>query len=127
MSWPAGGDEQTYRYGQAGRATRQPMAPRDARTEPDHVCPPDAADYTFRVYTESIYVVNNGIKSRCSRRARQRREGRVTPAGGFAMRQNAHGASKAAAVRETPDHKASDRTAEPATPRPRQRRPDRRC
>src|SRR5262245_57324427 len=60
MSWPAGGDEQPYRYGQAERATRQPMAPRGARTEPDHACPPDAANYKFRVYTESIYVVRDG-------------------------------------------------------------------
>jgi len=60
VSWPAGGDEQPYRYGQAGRATRQPMAPRGARTEPDHACPPDAGNYTFKVYTESIYVVRDG-------------------------------------------------------------------
>src|SRR5258706_528861 len=55
MSRRAGGGEQPYRHCQAGHATRQPMAPRDARTEPDHACLPDAATihrkYTLRVYS----------------------------------------------------------------------------
>jgi hypothetical protein len=61
MSWAAGGDEQQpYRCCKARHATRQPTAPRGARTELDHAVPLKSftirQEYISREYTSFMVV-----------------------------------------------------------------------
>jgi len=74
MSWRAGGGEQSYRDCQAGHASRQPTAPRGARTEPDHACLPKPStirrEYISREYAPFMVASRSGAHDRA-------RQGRV--------------------------------------------------